>query len=356
MTQLLTLNIADTIAAIAACAKGNVTPIVFGPPGIGKTSILELVAKACDLELQVVVGGTLADRDDIAGTPYVAGGDLRWSHRKPIRAAIERPCLLAVDEYTTTPEQAGGALLSLLLDRRAGDTPLHPDTRIVCLANPQEHAPGARRIMPAEANRLGFLTMRPAASEVTAWFAKRPEVHLAEFGVLANHHVDWLQMEPPASKIEAGQTWGSPRAWERGLRAFAACQVGFSGGKEHKVGHATLSAFVGAELAGAYLAVRSQRALLPSFEEILADPMKASKSLDKRRTDVMLAALGATPAISNSDTGAAWVWAAQLPDRYLGAAVSALVNRDWVDGTHSHAGRKVQMGSLAKLAGQGTGF
>lgn len=363
MSDLLKLSISETISAIAACAQAGVTSIVFGPPGIGKTSILGLVAEACKtstgqpLELQVLVGGTLTDRDDVAGTPFVTGGKLEWCHRAPVRAAIERPCLLAVDEYTITPEQAGGSLMNLILARMAGDTPLHPETRVVALANHQEHAPGARRIMPSEANRLGFFTMEPKAQEVAAWFAKNRIATLQEFGLLLPHRVDLLELSPPPAKIEAGKTWASPRAWEHGLKALEACNLGFSSGKEHRIGFAALAAFVGAEQAGGYLALRSMRQRLPAFEDILAEPVSAAKSLDKRSTDVMLAALGAVPSLANSDTGAAWLWAANLPDRFLGAAVSALATRgDWTPGKWESEGRRCQMKTLSRLAGQGTGI
>lgn len=356
MSELLSLSIADTISAIAAATQGGVTPIVFGPPGIGKTSILSLVAEKCGLELQVLVGGTLADRDDVAGTPYVSNGDLKWAHRAQIRAAIDRPCLLVVDEFTTVPEAVQASLLALLLARTAGDTPLHPESRVMALANDPKHAPGAVRLMPATANRLGFFAMQPTVQEVATWFAGRPEQHLAEFGLILPHRTDMLQITPPEAKVEAGKTWGSPRAWENGLRAFAQTGVGFADDKTHRVGYATLSAFVGADLAGAYLQIRAQRKRLPAFEDILRDPIGAAKALDRKSADVMLAALGAVPAIAQTDTGAAWLWADELPPRFLGAAASALVNADWADGAHAQAGRRVQMKALAQLAKGGTGL
>jgi hypothetical protein len=356
MSDLLNLSIAATIEALSASIRAGSTPVVFGPPGIGKTSILTQVAKAVELELQVIVGGTLSDRDDIAGTPFVANGALQWCHRAQIKAAIERPCLLVVDEYLTTPEQTGGPLLNLLLGRRAGDTPLHPQSRVMALANEPRHAPSARRMSPAEANRLGFFTMQPTVQEVAKWFAERPEPTLSEFGLLLPHRTEFLQIEPPDAKVEAGKTWGSPRAWENGLRAFGHTGIGFSDDKTHRVGFATLAAYVGADLAGGYLALRSQRKRLPAFDAILDDPKASAKGLDRKSVDVMLAALGAVPSIASQDTGAAWIWVNELPARYVGAACSALVNTPWVDGKHTKDGRKVSMKALADLATNGTGF
>lgn len=350
MSKLLNLSMTDTRAALAASIKAGVTPIVYGPPGIGKTSMLADVARDCGLELQVIVGGTLSDRDDICGTPYVTAGTLQWAHRAQVRAAIERPCLLVVDEYSTAPEQTGGPLLALMLGRKAGDTPLHPESRVMALANDPQHAPSARRLSPAEANRLGFFVMTPTVTEVARWFAAQPHETLAEFGILLQHKTELLQMEPPAARVEAGRTWGSPRAWENGLRAFGQVGVGFAEGDGHAVGYATLSAYVGAELAGAYLALRSQRKHLPRFEDILKDPAAAASSLNRKSPEVMLAALGATVSIARHDTGAAWVWATELPARYIGAAASALVSTEWVDGPWAKKGRKASMEALSEMA------
>lgn len=356
MSDLLNLSIADTRAAIAACVRSGTVPIIFAPPGVGKTSILSLVAEDVGLELQVLTGGTLSDRDDVAGVPFVSSGSLNWAHRVQIKSAIERPCLLVIDEFTTMPESVQAVALALLLGNRAGDTPLHPESRVMALANDAQHAPGAVRLMPATANRLGFFSMVPKVQETAAWFAQRPEPTLSEFGLLLPHKTDFIQYEPPSSKVEAGKTWGSPRAWENGLRAFGKTGVGFTDDKSHKVGYATLSAFVGADLAGGYLALRAQRKRLPAFEDILRDPKGSAKGLDRKSADVMLAALGAVPAISAQDSGAAWIWASELPQRYIGAAATALVKQTWVDGPHTQAGRAVQMKALAELAGSGTGF
>lgn len=358
MSDLLHLSISDTILAISACTKGGVVPIVYGPPGIGKTDILQLVAQECGLELQVLTGGTLSDRDDIAGTPWVRNSELSWAHRAQIRAAIERPCLLVLDEFSTIPESAQSSALALLLGNRAGDTPLHPQSRVMALANDPQHAPGAVRLMPATANRLGFFNMTPKIQETAEWFQKRPELALSEFGLLLPHKTDFVQYEPPSAKVEAGKTWGSPRAWANGLRAFGQCGVGFSDdAKSHRVGYATLSAFVGADLAGGYLTLRAQRKRLPAFEDILRDPKAAARSLDKKSADVMLAALGAVPAIATQDSGAAWVWVSELPQRYIGAAATALCGgMPWTDGPWSKEGRKVSMKALADLGASGTGL
>src|SRR5688572_10443209 len=101
-SDILNLSITSAVEALIASITAGTTPIVYGAPGIGKTSILKEVADRAGLELQVIVGGTLSDRDDCCGTPYVTNGELKWAHRAQIKAAIDRPCLLVVDEMTTS--------------------------------------------------------------------------------------------------------------------------------------------------------------------------------------------------------------------------------------------------------------
>src|SRR5688572_31310402 len=95
----------------------------------------QVIAANLGLEASIFVGGTAMD-DDGAGTPFVFEGRLRHAHRGPLREAIEGPRLLVLDEFTIVPEQIHGAMLAIVLDRRVGDTPLHPGTRVMCIANP----------------------------------------------------------------------------------------------------------------------------------------------------------------------------------------------------------------------------
>lgn len=339
------LSYAETRHAATASLRAGVTPLVWGPPGIGKSAMVALIASDLGLKPAVFVGGTACD-DDGAGTPFVHDGQLRHAHRGPLREAIEGPVLLALDEYTTTPEQVQAALLAVILDGRVGDTPLHPGTRVMALANQPEHAPAAQRLSPATANRFVHLTLEPKPKEVLDWFTRCEHPVLSEFGLVAAFQSDLLAMEPPEKAMEQGVSWGSPRAWERGLRAYAWTNPGWADDpKADRVGYAVLAGAVGEAAAASYLQLRSNRKLLPPLAEFMADPYKAMKKVAKA-AESQIAVLSILPTVAREDTGAAWCAASKLGTRYRSAAGAALLNRPYVAGPWAEAGEGAQLETL----------
>jgi hypothetical protein len=338
--------------AVLACLEANTTPAVVGAPGIGKSAMLKLLARERGKELQILNGGSVAD-DDITGTPYVdpRTGNLSQAHRGPLRAAIERPCLLALDEWTTLAETSHPAGLALTLDKRAGDRDLHPETDVVVLYNPPEHAPGAMRFSAATANRLVTFHMEPKAGEVAKWFQAQENPFLSEFGIFLSHDPTLIELQPSPQDIEAGRTWASPRACERGIRSFGAhairTKLALSEGKSDGVAFALIEGSMGPAAAGRYFAAREQRRHLPTLDAILADPKDTAENL-KEDPAAQIAAVSILPTLRRHDTGAAWVWSANLRGRFRGAATAVLMGPgDWVDGQWAHEGKRAQIKLVA---------
>lgn len=341
-----------TRKSVIACCQAKTTPHVVGAPGIGKSAMLQGVADELKLELQVVNGGTVAD-DDIPGTPFVnpRTGNLDHGHRGPFKAAIQRPCLLALDEWSAVPETSHAPALALTLDYRAGDYPLHPDTRVVVLSNPPEQAPGGMRFSAATANRLVTFHMEPRPQEVAAWFQGHPNPYLSELGVFMGHNSELIQMAPTPQDIEAGRTWASPRGWERGIRSFGAyadlAKLDLVSGKSDPVAYALVEGAVGPSAAGLYFAQREQRRHLPPLDAILSDPEDAADKVAKDAA-AQIAAVSVLPTLRKQDTGAAWVWASCLQGRYKGAATAVLMgSATWVTGPWNDKGRRAQIKLIA---------
>ncbi len=340
------LNYTDTTRAALATLRANVTPLIWGAPGIGKSAMAHLIAAELGLEASIFTGGTAMD-DDGAGTPYVHEGRLRHAHRRALREAIEGPRLLVLDEFTAVPEQIHGSMLAIILDRHVGDTALHPDSRVLAIANPPEHAPAAARLSAATANRLVHLTLEPSPLESIKWFAGQRDPILAEFGIIAQYNVELLQMAPTSKALEAGVSWASPRAWDRGLRSYAETNPGWADDRHADlVGYAVLAGSVGEAPAASFLQIRSQRKLLPPYESFLADP-KAAMKLVKGDAESQLAALSILPTLAKDDTGAAWLVASKLAKRFRGAAGASLLSRDEVEGRWYQEGMAARLETLA---------
>jgi hypothetical protein len=143
----------------------DIPVLLWGPPGTGKTASVSHIAAKLGWHLEVLVGAT-RDRTDFGGFPrYTPEGTVLdpfpWLRRLIEAKERGRESILFLDELTSTPEDVRPALLRVINERVAGDTPI--PARIVAAANPEEHAVGGLLLEAPIANRVLHLSweMRP---------------------------------------------------------------------------------------------------------------------------------------------------------------------------------------------------
>lgn len=338
------LSVSMAIAVLTACARARVSALLEGPPGVGKTSIVRQVGGALGLPVHTLIGSN-CDPVDIAGLPWVDQGRLLRALYPEIEACVAAPGLLFLDELTTVPPSVQAPLMRVLLERNCGGVPLHPDTIVVAACNAPEHAPSAVELSAATVNRLGRYPFLPTLGEIQGWFAGRPaeepwSVEARDFSATLEAAPDLIQCDPPQAAVDAGASWGSPRAWELGLRALA------QWGKDDDVGLAILEGFVGPEKALAYLAIRRMRQHLPSISTIQGNPAGAPVPSDRTH---QIAALGLLARVADSDAWAAWIYAARLEPEVGAACGRVLLNRQPQASKHAQAGKASQIKLLASV-------
>jgi hypothetical protein len=299
------------------------------------------------------------DAVDIAGLPYIVDGVLRRALITQIQACVEAPGLLFLDELTSVPPSVQAPLMRLLLEHYAGSVALHPESCVVGAANRPEECPGGIEMSAASINRvIKIVDFMPTLDEIRAFFDSvgNPETRLHEefldFSATLSVNSDLLDMTPPRAAIDAGAPFASPRAWERGLRAYASyCEkagVGFNVGKdEDDIGYAILSGAVGEAKAIAFLAIRKMRKHLPSIDDILRDPVKAKVPEQKDR---QIAAVGLLARVADKDLWASWIYTERLLPEISAACARVLMTRvpqgasKWFQ-----LGKKAQIDGLAKV-------
>ena len=101
---------------------------MHGPPGVGKSAIVENFAKQYDAHLETVIGGQMTPTD-VAGLPYSLGVDAdgerggtatdtpEWGKRLIRQCKNGRPGVLFFDELTNTDRQTQAAMLRLINER-----------------------------------------------------------------------------------------------------------------------------------------------------------------------------------------------------------------------------------------------
>src|SRR5258706_13195970 len=189
--------------------KTNITPFVWGPPGVGKSSIVKEIArekgwKIIDLRL------SLLNPVDLRGLPTVnhVAKEAVWlppSFLPPQNS--QEAGLLFLDEINLAPLSVQAAAYQLILDKRVGDYKFPSTWKIVAAGNREIDRANVFKISAPLANRFVHFTVRPDFYSWKAW-ADVSNVHptLIQFLALRPAAI----FDPPA---EAEKAFPSPRSW-----------------------------------------------------------------------------------------------------------------------------------------------
>jgi hypothetical protein len=222
---------------LAVGLAANIPVILWGKPGVGKTSVVEQIAAHHGWWLETVIA-SISDPTDFKGMPREESGRTvfsapAWAHA----IADARGGLVFLDEISTAPPSVQAALLRPVLSRVVGELPLPPETRFVAAANPPDLAADGWDLSAPLANRFLHLEWDVPADvigdglafgyepiEVPAATADRVAAAtgrvLGMVGTFLRTRPD-LMLRVPASAAEQGVAWPSPRSWETGAKALA---------------------------------------------------------------------------------------------------------------------------------------
>lgn len=320
---------------IAVSMLANQTVLLIGDPGVGKSAIMYKAAADLGLPLFVLLGSTL-DPTDVGGLPMRSpdGTHVIRIPLEEIQKCAEAPGILFLDEISAAPGPVQAAMLRLILERKAGSVTLHPETRVVAACNPPEQAPAGFELSAPLMGRMAVISFRPSDEEVIEHLrtlgsdddsasdmdkAVRDEALM--FAAVANACPELLQIDIPASCINGGQPWASPRSCERMIRARAAAVVANIDPLGDAV-FALTAGSVGQAAATTYSGVIRMITTLPSVDEIVANPEECACPSDKAK---QVAALGLMNRIAKANLWAAYIYASRLRPEFALAAHKALM-------------------------------
>lgn len=305
-------------AALGICLAANVPVVLWGPPGQGKTSVIEQLAEDLGLHLETVIA-SIREPSDFAGLPVVDAGagtvtlaPPRWAREL---AAAERGVIF-FDEMSTAPPAVQSAMLRVAVDRIVGDLPLPPATRVVAAANPPGVATDGWDLTPPLANRFCHLDWSLPATTLRDGFtygwprvpvphsdlapdgpqpAVRPGVADAMrlVGIFLGTRPE-LVTRLPDSASAAGFAFPTPRSWEMAARLYAAATWADAPGQVRTM---LVGGCVGGPAAGEFLTYVSTLDL-PDPEELLADP--DSVRIAGRRSDIVHAVASSVWAVTDA--------------------------------------------------------
>jgi len=150
---------------------------VWGQPGIGKSSLVQVFANQVGLPCETLLGTQLA-AEDLIGVPRIVGEGDRSRSRfcPPENIARDEPYVLFLDELNGSSPEVQKAFYSLILDRRLGACELHPESVVIGAGNRSQDSAIVRPMSSALINRMMHVHLVSSPRDWLSW-ARAANLH-----------------------------------------------------------------------------------------------------------------------------------------------------------------------------------
>ena len=225
-------EIKQTVQAYLACDDTGaplIPPVrqrpilLMGPPGVGKTQIMEQIAQECGIAL-VAYTITHHTRQSAVGLPFIRERSYAGKTRSvteytmseiiaSVYAAMERTGkqngILFIDEINCVSETLAPAMLQFLQCKTFGSHKIPEGWLIVAAGNPPEYNKSVREFDVVTMDRVKKIQVEP---DFDAWreYAYAKGVHPAVISYLNTRPANFYKME---STVD-GKNFATPRGWE----------------------------------------------------------------------------------------------------------------------------------------------
>lgn len=197
--------------------------LLMGPPGIGKTQIMEQISKEMQIAL-VAYTITHHTRQSAVGLPFISeksyGGQtfsvteytmseiIASVHEKMEQTGI-REGILFIDEINCVSETLAPTMLQFLQGKTFGNQKLPEGWIIVAAGNPPEYNKSVREFDVVTLDRLKKIDVEP---DFPAWkeYAYRQEIHPAVISYLELRRENFCRIENTVD----GKRFATARGWE----------------------------------------------------------------------------------------------------------------------------------------------
>lgn len=187
----------------------NVAPsrpvFIWGPPGVGKSSLVDQFARQLGLDCVALLGSQLAP-EDLIGIPKIDGNVSRFY--PPAMIVRDREFVLFIDELNIASQEIQKAFYSLILDKRIGEYRLPPGSIIIGAGNRAHDAALAKQMPSALVNRMVHVHLKASHREWLDW-AQEHGIHPWVLDYIRSRPTQLATEVPPAKE----EPFSTPRSW-----------------------------------------------------------------------------------------------------------------------------------------------
>lgn len=198
----------QVITTLHAMIAQKIPAFLWGPPGIGKSSIVKTIAAQADIGF-IDLRLSLLDPTDLKGIPFYEPKLHRALWAPPAFLPHEGSGILFLDELNSAPPAVQASAYQLILDRCVGEYELPKGWAIVAAGN-RENDRGVVYKMPAPlANRFVHLEMEVDVEVWRAW-AYEAKIDARIIAYIAYKKEDLFSFDPTLTQ----KSFATPRSWE----------------------------------------------------------------------------------------------------------------------------------------------
>jgi hypothetical protein len=177
---------------------------IWGPPGIGKSALVQQFATQVGLPCMSLLGSQLAP-EDIIGVPQIEDGVSRFCPPKMI--ARKEPYCLFLDELNACSHEVQKAFYSLIHERRIGEYMLPSGSIVVGAGNRSQDSAIVKPMSSALLNRMVHVHLKVSHREWLEW-ACHNGIHPLVLEYIQTRP-DHLWSQPPKHE----EPFSTPRSW-----------------------------------------------------------------------------------------------------------------------------------------------
>lgn len=260
-------------ALLTAYFMARIVPMLYGSPGIGKSSIIYALAAKFNL---LVIDLRLAQCDptDLLGFPHIEGGRSRYVPMEtfplegdplPINPATGKAYdgwLLFMDEATSASRAVQAASYKIILDRAVGHRKIHPKVVMACAGNKETDNAIVEEMSTALQSRMAHLELVLDAKEWIDWANSNGFDHRIT-DLIGFQESNLYTFKPD----HTDHTYACPRTWEFLNRLMKQIPPEAPNSLE------AYSGVVSEGVARTFLAHCDIYKTLPKIPKIIADPL-----------------------------------------------------------------------------------